>query len=200
VLEASPFQVGLLMAATYAPLTLFGLFAGAWADRVRRRRLLVGADLLRSVVIASVPAAYALHALTLLHLYVVALVAGSLTVVFYVAHGSYLPALVDRELLVAANARLQVSEQGASVLGPAAGALLVTAVGAPLALILDAASFLGSAAFLMTSATARQRPHVPRKRRLASSRRSPPASAMSPRDPACARLPYPAPWPTCSCA
>lgn len=150
VLKANAFEVGLLMAATYAPLTVFGLLAGAWADRVRRRPLLVAADFLRAAVIASVPLAYSAHLLSMPHLYVVALVAGTLTVLFDVAHGSYLPELVDRDALVAANARLQVTEQGASVLGPAAGALLVTAVGAPLALIVDAVSFLGSAAVLLT--------------------------------------------------
>jgi len=150
VLKANAFEVGLLMAATYAPLTVFGLVAGAWADRVRRRPLLVAADILRAAVIASIPLAYSAHMLSMAHLYVVALVAGTLTVLFDVAHGSYLPELVDRDLLVAANARLQVTEQGESVLGPAAGALLVTAVGAPLALIVDAVSFLGSAAALLT--------------------------------------------------
>ena len=150
VLNANAFEVGLLMAATYAPLTLFGLFAGAWADRVRRRPLLVAADLIRAAVIGSIPLAYSAHLLSMGHLYVVALVAGTLTVLFDVAHGSYLPELVDRDSLVAANARFQVTEQGASVLGPAAGAVLVTAVGAPLALIVDAVSFLGSAAALVT--------------------------------------------------
>lgn len=149
VLHAGAFQVGLLMGATYLPLTLFGLFAGAWADRVRRLPLLVIADVVRAAVIGSVPLAYAAHGLSMNHLYVVAFVAGTLTVVFDVAHGSYLPELVDRDALVAANSRLQVSEQGASVLGPAAGALLVTAVGAPLALVVDAVSFLGSAGVLL---------------------------------------------------
>jgi MFS family permease len=150
VLDGGPLQVGLLMAATYAPLTVFGLVAGAWADRVRRRPLLIGSDVARAAVIASVPIAFAAHSLSMVHLYAVALVAGTLTVLFDVAHGSYLPELVQRDSLVAANARLQVSEQGASVLGPAAGALLVTAMGAPFALLADAVSFLGSAAFLLT--------------------------------------------------
>ena len=150
VLRAGAFEVGLLMAATYLPLTLFGLFAGALADRVRRRPLLVTADIIRAVVIGSVPVAYAVHTLAMPQLYAVALIAGTLTVLFDVAHGSYLPDLVDRESLVAANSRLQISEQGASVLGPAAGALLVTAVGAPLALVVDAVSFVGSAAVLLT--------------------------------------------------
>lgn len=159
VLRAGPLQVGLLMAATYLPLTLFGLFAGAWADRVHRRPLLISADLARAAVIGSVPVAYAEHALSMGQLYAVALVAGTLTVLFDVAHGSYLPELVNRDALVAANSRLQISEQGASVLGPAAGALLVTAVGAPLALVVDAVSFLGSAGVLLTMAHREARPH-----------------------------------------
>lgn len=158
VLRAGALEVGALMAATYLPLTLFGLFAGVWADRVRRRPLLVAADLVRAGVIGSIPIAYAANALGMTHLYVAAFVAGTLTVSFDVAHGSYLPDLVDRESLVAANSRLQVSEQGASVLGPAAGALLVTAVGAPLALVLDAISFLISAGILLTIAHREQLP------------------------------------------
>jgi len=162
VLRAGAFEVGLLMAATYLPLTLFGLFAGAWADRVRRRPLLVTADIIRAVVIGSVPVAYAVHALAMPQLYAVALIAGTLTLLFDVAHGSYLPDLVDRESLVAANSLLQISEQGASVLGPAAGALLVTAVGAPLALVVDAVSFVGSAAVLLTIAHREPQPeHAP---------------------------------------
>lgn len=166
VLRAAAFEVGLLMAATYLPLTVFGLFAGAWADRVRRRPLLVAADLARAVVIGSIPIAYTLHALSMTHLYVAALSAGTLTVVFDVAHGSYVPALVERDSLVAANARLQVSEQGASVLGPALGALLVTAIGAPAALVVDAISYLGSAAVLLTISRREEPPTSARDRRL----------------------------------
>ncbi|HET7467040.1 MAG TPA: MFS transporter [Candidatus Dormibacteraeota bacterium] len=158
VLRAGALEVGLLMAATYLPLTLFGLFAGAWADRVRRRPLLIAADLVRAAVIASIPIAYASGVLSMAHLYAVAFVAGTLTVVFDVAHGSYLPELVDRDSLLAANSRLQVSEQGASVLGPAVGALLVTAAGAPLALLVDAISFLVSAGLLMTIAHREETP------------------------------------------
>lgn len=158
VLKANALEVGLLMAATYAPLTLFGLVAGAWADRVRRRPLLVTADLARAAVIAPVPIAYAVGALSMPVLYAVALIAGTLTVLFDVAHGSYLPELVRAESLVAANSRIQVTEQGASVLGPAAGALLVTAVGAPFALVVDAVSFLGSAALLLTIAHREDKP------------------------------------------
>lgn len=158
VLRAGALEVGVLMAATYLPLTLFGLFAGAWADRVRRRPLLIAADLVRAVTIVSIPIAYASGVLFMAHLYAVAFVAGTMTVVFDVAHGSYLPALIDRDSLLAANSRLQVSEQGASVLGPAAGALLVTAVGAPLALVVDAISFLVSAGVLMTIAHREQAP------------------------------------------
>lgn len=168
VLRAGAFEVGLLMAATYLPLTLFGLVAGAWADRVRRRPLLIAADIVRAAAIASVPLAYAARALSMTHLYVVALVAGTLTVIFDVAQGSYLPELVDRDSLEAANARLQVSEQGASVLGPAAGALLVTAVGAPVALVVDAVSFVGSAVVLLTIVHRESRPHVAARGALAA--------------------------------
>lgn len=166
LLKASAFEVGLLIAAKYLPLALIGLLAGAVADRVSRRTLLVACDLGRALVLASVPAAYFLHALSIWELASVSLVGGTLDVFFDVAHPAYVVGLVDRSLLVEANARLQLSEQGASTIGPALASLLIALVGGPLAVAVDAVSFLGSAVALLTitAAGARLPASAPRTR------------------------------------
>ena len=150
LLHATAFQVGLLAALGYLPLAVLGLPAGAWVDRVRRRSVLVSTDIARALVLASVPVASLLWGLTIAQLDVVALLAGSLTVFFDVAYPSYVPTLVERADLPWANSRLQVSEQGAAVLGPGVAGLLIGVVGAPLAVAADALSYLGSATFMRT--------------------------------------------------
>jgi MFS family permease len=160
LLHAGAFQVGLLIASTYLPLALFGLPMGAFADRVRRRPLLITADLLRAAALATVPAAFLFHELRIEQLYAVGLVVGTFDVLFDVSHGSYLPSLVEPKLLVDANARLQLSEQGASTLGPAAASVLVTALGAPVAVAVNAASFALSALLLASIGHREREPAV----------------------------------------
>jgi MFS family permease len=148
LLHAGALKVGVLAAAGYLPLALFGLPAGAWVDRICRRRVLLATDISRALVLATVPAASALGQLTMTQLWVVALLVGGLSVFFDVAYVAYLPSLIDRSELASGNARLQVSEQGAAVIGPALAGWLISLVGAPLAIATDAASYLGSAAFV----------------------------------------------------
>jgi Major Facilitator Superfamily len=143
-LRASALQMGLLRAVQYAPAVLLGLFAGVWVDRVRRRPILMAADLGRTALLGSVPLAALLGMLSMGYLYGVAFAVGALTVVFEVAYFAYLPALVGREQLVAANGRLQASESVASIAGPGLGGLLVQVLTAPLAIAGDACSFLVS--------------------------------------------------------
>jgi MFS family permease len=145
VLHASTFEVGLLTTAAFAAFLLIGLPAGAWVDRMRRRPVLVAADAGRALLMGSIPVAAALGHLTMAQLYIVALLAGVLTVFFDVAYQSYLPALVGRDELVAGNALLETSRSAAQVAGPGAGGALVQALTAPYAIVLDAVSFLLSA-------------------------------------------------------
>jgi MFS family permease len=147
-LHAGPFEVGVLAALGYLPALLFGLPAGAWADRLPRRSIMITADLARFAVLATVPAAYLLHVLSIEQLYAVAFCVGAMSVFFDVASPAYLPSLVAREDLARANGRLQVSEQGAAVFGPGMAGWLVGLIGAPLAIAADAASYLASAAFI----------------------------------------------------
>lgn len=147
-LHAGTFAVSLLTTLQYLAFLVLGLPAGAWVDRIRRRPLMITSDLTRAGVLASVPVAAALHRLTLPHLYAVVIVMGLCTLLFDVAYQSYLPGLIHREQLVAGNGALEASRSVASVLGPGLAGWLVQAVTAPIALVLDAASFGWSAAWL----------------------------------------------------
>jgi len=145
LLGATPLQMGFLSGATGAGVLVFGLFAGAWADRLRRRPILIATDLARACLLGSIPLAAALHRLGMTHLYVVATLAGVLTVLFDVSYQAYVPSLVDRENLVEANSKLALTESIADVTGPGLTGLLVKLITAPMAILLDALSFLGSA-------------------------------------------------------
>ena len=93
-LGASPFQVGLLAAAGNLPTLLFGLIAGVWVDRLRRRPLLIAADLGRATLLLGIPAGALLGRFSLGYLYVVAFLVGSLSLVFDIAAAAFLPGLV----------------------------------------------------------------------------------------------------------
>ena len=148
VLEASAFEVALLGVFEYAPFILVSLPAGVWVDRLRRKPILVASDLGRGLALGSIPVAYALDALTIWQLYGVGFVVGFLTVFFDVAYMSYLPSLVDRRQLIEGNSKLEVSRSGAQIAGPGLAGGLVQALTAPVAVLLDAVSFLVSAVFL----------------------------------------------------
>jgi MFS family permease len=145
MLGASPFEVGLLAALGWLPYLLVGLVAGAWSDRVRRRPLLIAADLGRAFLFALIPLAWLLGHLGMPVLYAVALTAGTLTVFFDVANLAYLPTLVDRRQLVDANGKISATASAAQIAGPGLGGVLVRLIGAPLTVLFDACSFLLSA-------------------------------------------------------
>jgi MFS family permease len=148
-LRASPLAVAALGAAQFAPFLLVGLPVGAFVDRlVRKRPVMVLADIARAVAIAWVPVAYILDLLTVPHLIAVAFIHGCLSAFFDVAASAYLPALVGRDQLVNANGKLELARSGAQIVGPGAAGVLVELVTAPLALVADAISFLGSALLL----------------------------------------------------
>ena len=148
VLDASATEVAVLAALEWLPWLLFSLPVGALVDRMRRRPVLVLADVGRGVALASVPAAYAFDALTLWQLYAVGFATGVLTVFFDVAYQSYLPSLVERRQLAEGNSKLEISRSGAQLAGPGAAGGLVELLTAPVAILADAVSYLVSAAFL----------------------------------------------------
>ena len=148
-LGAGAAQMGVLTAVGLLPHLLFSLPAGVWLDRVRsRRRLMVAADLGRAALIGSIPVAYALGALTMPQLYVVGFASGSLTVIFDLSWHTVFVSVTQRERFVEAMALLNGSRSLASVGGPTIGGLLVQVLGAPIAMLGDAVSFLGSVFFL----------------------------------------------------
>ena len=144
-LDAAPGEVGLLATLGTVAFLLIGLPAGAWTDRVRRRGVLITADLARAAVLLSVPVAWWLGVLTIGQLYVVVLLTGVGTVFFDVANQSYLPAVVGRPALLAANTRLVSMDAVNDIAGRGVAGFLVALVTAPAALLLDAASYLVSA-------------------------------------------------------
>jgi MFS family permease len=148
MLGASVFQVSLLTAVEMLPFLLFTLPAGAWLDRVRRRPVLIAADIGRGVVLLSIPAAYLMDALSMWQLFVVAFLTGTLTAFFDVADQSYLPAILDRVDLVDGNANLQISYSVAQIGGPTLGGNLIAIVAAPFAIAVDSISFFVSGAFI----------------------------------------------------
>jgi MFS family permease len=148
VLDASAFEVALLGTVEFLPFLLFALPAGVWVDRLRRRPILVVADLGRGVALATIPLVYAFDALTIWQLYAVGFVVGTLTVFFDVAYQSYLPSLVARDQLVDGNAKLEVSRSAAQLVGPGAAGVLVGVLTAPVAILADSISFLASAGFI----------------------------------------------------
>jgi MFS family permease len=156
--KASAFQVGLLSTVEFLPFVLFGLPAGVWVDRMRRKPVLVVADLGRFAVLGSIPMAYAFGVLTLTQLYVAAFLAGVFTVFFDVAYAAYLPALVNRRRIVEGNSKLETSRSGAQLAGPGIAGLLVQAFGAAVAILADAVSYVVSVVSLLSIRSAEPPP------------------------------------------
>ena len=148
-LGADATQMGTLTAVGLLPHLLFSLVAGVWLDRVRaRRRLMIAADLGRAALIASIPVAFALGVLSMPQLYVVGFLTGTLAVVFDLSWNTLFVSVTERDRYVEAMALLNGSRSLASVAGPTIGGILVQVLGAPLAMLGDAFSYLGSVVFL----------------------------------------------------
>lgn len=146
LLGASALQMGVLTAAATVPNLAIGLLAGVWVDRLPRRRpLLVATDLASAAALLSIPLVWWLGRLTVTQLVVVELAVGCARVLFRPAYQSHLPQVVDRDHLTRASGHLRSADSAAMLVGPGLGGLLVQAVSAPVAIVLDAVSFLVSA-------------------------------------------------------
>ncbi len=150
VLGATPTQLALLGACRLLPGFVLGLVASARLERWRKRKILVACDWARAGLLVTVPAAVWLGALRVEHLYAVALGSGLCNFLFDVAHVAYLPTLVDRRELLEANSRLKAAEAVTEGAAFAAGGWLVQLLTAPVALLVDAVSFVASALWLRT--------------------------------------------------
>ncbi len=148
VLSATPAQVAILRAADHVPGFLIGLFAGVIIDRLRRRPVLIAADLGRALVLGSIPLVAFTGHVRIEQLYLVALLASALTVFFEVGYESYLPAVVAPARLFEANGKVAVSESVAEVSAFGIAGWLVQFFTAPVAILIDAITFLASAGFI----------------------------------------------------
>lgn len=161
LLAATPLQLGLLTAAQTAGFLLVGLPAGAWIDRLRKRPLMMRMDVLRTLLLVTIPVAWWCDVLSMAQLLAVALAAGVATVFFDVAYQSYLPSLIGRERLVEGNGKLETTRALADVSGPALGGGLVQLLGAATAVAADAVGFAASALCLRRIRTPEPEPHRP---------------------------------------
>ena len=141
-LGASNFQVGMLRALDQLGFPVFGLLIGVLADYGNARWMLVGADLVRLVALASIPVSAALGVLSLPQMYAVAAIVGAGLVFSTIPFMAVVPRLVDRRLLATANARLTLAESVSQVVGPGFAAQLVRVIGAANSVLVDVASYV----------------------------------------------------------
>jgi MFS family permease len=158
VLDASVFEVAAMGTILFLPFILFTLPAGVWVDRLPRRPVLIIGDFGRAALYATVPIAYVADVLTLWQLYAVGFLVGVFQVFFDVAYMSYLPSLVARDQIIEGNSKLQVSQSASQISGPGLGGLLVEALTAPYAVLVDALSFVASGLFILGIKTKEERP------------------------------------------
>jgi MFS family permease len=147
-LDASAFEVSLLTAATYLAWAVIGLPAGVLVQRLPLRATQVAMDVIRAAAIGSVPLAWWLGHLTIAHLVVAALVISLANVVFDVGTNTFLPSIVSREELTARNSLVSATHSATTLGGPSLGGVVVQVLGAVPTLLVDAVSFLVSAALL----------------------------------------------------
>ncbi len=140
--------LGILSALQLAPGVVLALFAGGFVDRGHKRRILIAADLVRAATVASLTIAWALGVLSMVHVIVVGAVVGAASAMFQITDVAYLPTLIDPRQLADGNAKLESTEAVAEITGPASAGALIAALGAPLTVVIDAASYLWSAMML----------------------------------------------------
>src|SRR5262245_10427677 len=145
LLHATPTQMGLLTAMEIAPFVLFSLPSGVWLDRVRKLPVYVGGEVALALTVASVPLAWVLGVLTMPWMYFVAFALGTVFTVAGSAAQIVLTPVVPRERRAEARAKHALASSGAEVVGPGLAGLLIRLVGAPVALLVDAAMLLWSA-------------------------------------------------------
>ncbi|MEV4808146.1 MFS transporter [Nonomuraea sp. NPDC049421] len=157
-LHASPLQLGLVTASGTVAFALIGLPAGAWLDRVRRRPVLVAADLVRAALLVTIPVAALLGTLSIAQLVLVSLLTGVARVFFDVGYQSYLPSVAGPDLLKG-NAAMETIRAGGQLAGPGLGGWATTLVGAANVVLVQAAAFVVSAGSLLAIAV--REPAVP---------------------------------------
>ena len=143
-LGVTPAQMAVLLSADYIPRVVVGLLATGWIDRIRRRPVLISANVIRAAVLAAVAGASASRLLNAELLYAAGMTLAALDVVFTTTFVAYLPSLTEPTALISVNAARATTSAGAGVVGPAAAGALIALLGAPVAVAIDSASFLAS--------------------------------------------------------
>jgi MFS family permease len=149
LLHATPTQMGLLTAVQILPFALFSLPSGVWLDRVRKLPVYILGELCIAVVLASIPLAAWWGVLSMTWLYVCGFVMGTVATTAGSAAQIVLTQVVPRSRLVEAHAKNALASSGSEVAGPGLVGVLIKAVGAPVALLLDAILLMASAAILL---------------------------------------------------
>ncbi|MBI3859397.1 MAG: MFS transporter [Thaumarchaeota archaeon] len=149
ILDASDTQLGYLAFFNTIPFLTIGLLVGVWADRHRRRRIMLMADFGRAAVLFSIPFAAVFYALSMNLIYLVTLLAGILTVFFEIDYQSYVPSLVQKSQIVEANSKMETSRSTAQAVGPSAAGFVVNKFWAPLAILGDTIGYLASSFSLL---------------------------------------------------
>ena len=145
MLNASPFEVGVLTALEALPYPLFGLFAGVLVDRARKLPVIITCDVGRGLALLAIPICAWLDMLTMTLLYVVGFLIGLFTVIGWPAYQVFMTERVGRENLVEANAKIGVADSAAQLIGPGLAGALIQWLTAPIAILMDAFSFFLSA-------------------------------------------------------
>jgi MFS family permease len=145
MLNATPFEVGILTALEALPYPLFGLFAGVIVDRMRKLPIIIVADVGRGLALLAIPVCAWLGTLTMPVLYVVGFLVGMGSIIGWCAYQVFMTERVGRGNLVEANAKIGVSDSAAQLVGPGLAGALIQALTAPIAILLDALSFFLSA-------------------------------------------------------
>lgn len=147
-LKATPSQMGIVSAASSLPFLLISLPAGVFVDLLPRKKVMVVTDLVSAAILVSIPAAWFLHALSIVQVCIVAFGVRACGVCFDIAHYAFVPSIVPRDRLIDANSRLQVSYSASDFAGPGLAGAIIQVLMAPLAVLVDAFSFIASALIL----------------------------------------------------
>jgi MFS family permease len=152
-LGAGPIEVAVLRGVDLLALFLVGLVAGAWVDRLRRRPVLIWADLGRAALLVTIPIAFVFGSLSFWQLVVVSGLTAVLTAFFDAADNAYLPTIVERDRLLEANSALAASGSAAEFAGFGISGILVSLLTGPITILIDAVTYVVSAVLLLTVRT-----------------------------------------------
>jgi MFS family permease len=170
-LHASALQMGMVNASSTVAFALIGLPAGAWIDRWHKRRVLIGSDIARAVLLSTIPLAWLFGVLAIPQLIVVSLLAGVARVFFDVGYQSFIPTVVGKDGVLAGNAAMETVRATGQVIGPGIGGWLVAVISAANVVLVQAGTFAVSALSLIAigsrePASARHREHPQLRREI----------------------------------